>query len=86
MIECFHPPNDYKTEVADNLAMVDVGAAGDGDAVVRCGQLSLVIVLKAYRNWVMPQSQIMHLYIDNKSKHGVYLFVHLFVHLSVFDE
>jgi hypothetical protein len=72
LIECFHPPDDYNTEVADNLAMVDVGtadaAAGDGDAVVRCGhlqcgQLSLVIVLKAYRNWLMPQSQIMHLYI-----------------------
>ncbi len=75
LIECFHPPNDYNTEVADNLAMVDVGTAaddvtggGDGDAGVRCGhlqcgQLSLVIVLKAYRNRVMPQSQIMHLYI-----------------------
>jgi hypothetical protein len=69
LIECFHPPDDCNTEVVDNLAMVDVGTAGgDGDAVVRCGhlqcgQLSLVIVLKAYRNWVMPQSQIMHLYI-----------------------
>ncbi len=75
LIECFHPLDDYNTEVADNLVMVDVGTAADdaaavsdGDAVVRCGhlqcgQLSLVIVLKAYRNWVMPQSQIMHLYI-----------------------
>jgi hypothetical protein len=57
LIECFHPLDDYNTEVVDNLAMLDVGtiAAGDGDAVVRCGhlqcgQLSLVIVLKAYRN------------------------------------
>ncbi len=45
MIECFHPPDDYNTEVAYNLAMVDVGTAaddatvGDGDAVVRCGHL-----------------------------------------------
>ncbi len=46
MIECFHPPDDYNTEVADNLAMVDVGtaddaaaAAADGDAVVECGHL-----------------------------------------------
>jgi len=50
LIECFHPPDDYNTEVADNLAMVDVGtaddaaaaaaaAAGDGDAVVQCGHL-----------------------------------------------
>ncbi len=44
MIECLHPPDDYNTEVADNLAMVDVGtadaaAAGDGDAVVQCGHL-----------------------------------------------
>ncbi len=76
LIECLHPLDDYDTEVADNLAMVDVGTvvddapatAGDGDVIVRCGhlqcgQLSLAIVLKAYRNWVMPQSQIMHLYI-----------------------
>ncbi len=49
MIECFHPPDDYNTEVADNLAMVDVGTvaddvvaavnAGDGDVVVWCGHL-----------------------------------------------
>jgi hypothetical protein len=47
LIECFHPPDDYNTEVADNLAMVDVGIAdddaggggGDGDAVVRCSHL-----------------------------------------------
>jgi hypothetical protein len=48
LIECFHPPDDYNTEVADNLAVVDVGtaddaaaaaAAGDGDAVVQRGHL-----------------------------------------------
>ncbi len=47
LIECFHPPDDYNTEVADNLATVDVGtaddaaaaAAADGDAVVQCGHL-----------------------------------------------
>jgi len=40
LIVCFHPPDDYNTEVADNLEEVDVGtaednAAADGEAVVQ---------------------------------------------------